>query len=207
VRINWPTDKVSLYDLATEVDVGLNGWSSAGKELSLLGVPVVLFTGDILFYPSSLNLLATSKSNYFDLIDEALDGGWSFERVRRTYRWLAVEYHLATIDISDGFTFVEQVQPPTRVRRLYARLLRRLDPWRAQRLDARALRRPLRHGRKFVRAILDGIPVVALQMEDRIALSRSDEERLLREEVGRIREHAYADAAPDTPLMRRLLHG
>jgi hypothetical protein len=84
--------------------------------------------------------------------------------------------------------------------------MRRLDPWRSQRADTRALRRPLRHGWKFARAILDDIPVVALQMQDRIALSPSDEERLLRMEVGRILAHAYADTPSNTPLKQRLQH-
>jgi hypothetical protein len=84
--------------------------------------------------------------------------------------------------------------------------MRRLDPWRTQRADTRGLRRPLRHGRKFARAILDDVPVVALQMEDRIALSPDDEERLLRAEVSRILEHAYADIPSNTPLMQRLRH-
>lgn len=204
VRINWPTDEVSLYDLAAEVDVALNGWSSAGKELSLLGIPVVLFTRDILFYPASLNLLANNKSHYFSLIEEALACGWSFDRVRRTYRWLALEYQLATIDISDGFSFKEHIKPPSRLRRVYARLMHRLDPWRTQRRDTHALKRPLRHGAKLARAILDDVPVVALQMEDRIALSASDEDHLLREELHRILTQAYANTSSSSPLVRRL---
>jgi len=199
VRINWPSDQVSLYDIATEVDVGLNGWSSAGKEISLLGIPVVLFTKDILYYPASLNMLATSKANYFELIDRALATGWSLERVRTTYRWLAVEYNLATVDISDGFTFTE-----VRRRSLAHRILHRLDPYRTQRANLRALRKPLRHGRTFARSILEDIPVVELQLAERKALSATEENRLLRSELGRILQQAYPDMPTSRLLMQRL---
>ena len=203
VRINWPSDQVSLYDIATEIDVGLNGWSSAGKEMSLLGIPVVLFTGDILYYPASLNMLATSKANYFELIDRALASGWSLERVRSTYRWLAVEYNLSTVDISDGFSFTE-VRRRSLARRIRDRILRRLDPYRAQRANLRALRRPLRHGRTLVRAILEDIPVVELQLAERKALSTAEENRLLRTELERILRKAYPDMPASRPLMQRL---
>ncbi|OAI50412.1 hypothetical protein AYO46_10245 [Betaproteobacteria bacterium SCGC AG-212-J23] len=203
VRINWPSDNVSLYDIATEVDVGLNGWSSAGKEMSLLGIPVVLFSGDILYYPASLNMLATSKPNYFELIDRALASGWSLERVRATYRWLAVEYNLSTVDISDGFTFTE-VRRRSLAGRIRDRIMRKLDPYRVQRGNLRALRKPLQHGRTFARAILEDIPVVALQLEKRTVLSPSEENRLLRAELERILQHAYPDTPPSRPLMQRL---
>ena len=191
VKINWPTHSISLYDLATAIDVGLNGWSSAGKELAFLGVPVVLFTSEILFYPASLNFLATDKENYFYRIDEALASGWSLERVVRTYRWLALEYTLATIDISDGFDFQEV--KASLLRRIFNRIKRIADPLHVQRKHARALRKPLRHGEKFVRAILDGVPVVSLQLDDRIPLSNAEEGRLLRSEIDRMVTSVYAD--------------
>ena len=34
VKVNWPTDKVSLYDLANITDAFANAWSSAGKEMA-----------------------------------------------------------------------------------------------------------------------------------------------------------------------------
>jgi hypothetical protein len=203
VRINWPTDNVSLYDVATEVDVGLNGWSSAGKELSLLGIPVVLFTKDILYYPSSLNMLGTTRAHYFQLIDQALASGWSLDRVRNTYRWLAIEYNLSTVDISDGFSYSE-ARTRTLARRIRDRVMRHLDPWRTQRTNLRALHRPLRNGRTFVRAILEDIPVIALQLEERKVLAARDENRLLRAELERILQQAYPDTPASRPLMQRL---
>ncbi|MBI3529702.1 MAG: hypothetical protein HY067_17265 [Betaproteobacteria bacterium] len=203
VKINWPTDNISLYDLAVETDVGLNGWSSAGKELAFLGIPVVLFASEILYYPASLNLLAKDKNNYFTRIDEALIEGWSIERIRLTYRWLALEYTLATIDISDGFDF-QEVRAPF-LRRIFNRLKRLIDPLHIQRAHVHALRRPLKQGSKIVRAILEEIPVFTLQLQDRRSLSEIEEERLLRAEIGRIVEQVYVDQSHlNSPLIGHL---
>ena len=51
VKVNWPTDTVSLYDLARITDVFANAWSSAGKEMAWLGLPVVLYSPELTLYP------------------------------------------------------------------------------------------------------------------------------------------------------------
>ena len=56
VRVNWPTDGVSLFDLANVTDVFANGWSSAGKEMAWLGLPVVLYSDDVYAVPIRLEL-------------------------------------------------------------------------------------------------------------------------------------------------------
>src|SRR5262249_21948383 len=40
-RVNWPSDGISLYDLAGEAALFLTAWSSVGKEMTALGLPVV----------------------------------------------------------------------------------------------------------------------------------------------------------------------
>ncbi len=111
VAVNWPTDQVSLYDLANEADVFLNAWSSAGKEMSLLGLPVVIYSPELVFYPADLNYLATSEAAFFRQIDAALEDGWSLERSRQTYRWLAVEFGYGLVDLSDSYPRSEQELP------------------------------------------------------------------------------------------------
>ncbi len=149
VRINWPSDNVSFYDLAKIVDVGLNGWSTVGKELSLLGIPVVIYTQDLIFYAPDLNLLGTDHESYFGCIEAALDEGWSAERMRRAFRWQALEDRYSRIDISDGFHFKEH-QPGPLWRRAANRLRRSIDPVAMQKMDCR--RRP---------AVLGARPVIA----------------------------------------------
>src|SRR5262249_30054770 len=72
VAINWPVDRISIYDLAEETDVFLNSWSSVGKEMSVLGLPVVIYSADLPLYPAELNYLGTSEEDYFQKIQQAL---------------------------------------------------------------------------------------------------------------------------------------
>jgi hypothetical protein len=44
VKVNWPDDGMSFYDWIEIIDVGLNSWSSAGKEFALWGLPHVTYT-------------------------------------------------------------------------------------------------------------------------------------------------------------------
>jgi hypothetical protein len=185
VRVNWPKEGISLYDLIPQVDVGLNGWSSTGKEVALLGVPVVLFTGDILFYPASLNRLAKNQPDYFQCIDEAIESGWSFERVRQVFRWLAVEYTLGTIDISDRFVYKEGAR--SLIRRAMGRLRRTL----AYRFEASRLHRRLATSADLAKVILEDASVVDLQVSQQGRLDAAEEDRLLRQEVKTIVEVVY----------------
>src|SRR5205807_8907478 len=51
VRIIWPEDKTSSYDLGEAADLALVSWSSIGLELARLGVPVLTSTRGIGFLP------------------------------------------------------------------------------------------------------------------------------------------------------------
>jgi len=92
VKINWPTDNISIYDLAQETDVFLNAWSIVGVEMSLLGIPVVIYSKDLIMYPPDLNYVGKNLNDYFDKIELALKDGWSYERIKKTYRWLSLYY-------------------------------------------------------------------------------------------------------------------
>lgn len=92
IKVNWPTDNISIYDLAQETDVFLNAWSTVGVEMSLLGIPVVLYSEDLVQYPSDLNYVGKDIKKYFSKIEEALKDGWSYEKIKKTYRWLVLYY-------------------------------------------------------------------------------------------------------------------
>jgi CDP-glycerol glycerophosphotransferase (TagB/SpsB family) len=177
VKVNWPEERISLYDLLPHVDVGLNGWSSTGKEMALLGIPVVLFTGEILFYPASLNILASTKDEYFSLIDDACTAGWSFERVRQVFRWLAVEYTLGTINISDGFTYKEGA------RSLYRRVIGRLRRIFAYRFEARQLGRTLHNRGTLIQTILNEQPLIDAQAANEGRLNEDAEKNLILQQI------------------------
>jgi hypothetical protein len=136
-RVNWPSDNLSLYDLAEEADVFLNAWSSVGKEMSLLGIPVVIYSTELVLYPPELNFMAEDREGYFGKIDEALSGGWSLDRVKMMYRWYALEFNYALVDISAGFARREG-KSRTLGSRIANRLRRLRDPYHIERADLRA---------------------------------------------------------------------
>jgi hypothetical protein len=103
VAVNWPDQAISMYDLADQTDVFLNSWSSVGKEMALLGIPVVLYAPDLAFYPADLGYWGTTSSDYFAAIDRALADGWSFDRVRRAYRWYVLEFIRAAVYLGDRY--------------------------------------------------------------------------------------------------------
>lgn len=104
VKVNWPDDNLSVYDLAQEADVFLNAWSSIGKEVALLGLPVVIYSPEIVLYPTALNRVATTEDEYVRAIDAALDEGWSFEQSRKAHRWFALEFCRSRIDMLDSYS-------------------------------------------------------------------------------------------------------
>lgn len=200
VKINWPQENISLYDLIPHVDVGLNGWSSTGKELAQLGVPVILYNKDILYYPSLLNTLANSELDYVTKIDQAIESGWSFDRIVQVFRWLALEYTLGTVDIRDSFSFGEGRR--SFLRRAMGKLRRML----AYRLEASWLGRPLRHRSTIARCVLEDADMVTLQYEEQGALAPEQELDLIRAEmrklVGAIYAHVPAGRSANVDALR-----
>jgi hypothetical protein len=106
VSANWPEQEVSLYELAHIVDIVLNASSSAGIEMSALGLPVVIHRVEhMLAYDPRMHPRVENRDDYMDIVDEALRRGWSIENMRSAYRWWAFFFTRVAIDISDGFTY------------------------------------------------------------------------------------------------------
>ncbi len=104
VCVNWPDDHISLYDIASEADLFLNGWSSVGEEMSLLGVPVLSYSKKLLGYPIDLNYIGETQEEYFNQLELALDDENALDRIRMTARWLAVKFYYGVFDIGDGYS-------------------------------------------------------------------------------------------------------
>jgi len=104
VRVNWPWDEVSLYDIADISHLFLNCRSTTGVELCLLGLPVVIYSPSQLYsYPPDLNYVADSKVLYFQQIEHALSHGWDIEFSRMAYRWGVFQYCHTTFKISESY--------------------------------------------------------------------------------------------------------
>lgn len=155
VRVNWPEDELSLYDLARETDVVLNAWSSAGKELGILGIPVVLYGTENMVYPPDLCEVASSPEDYFEKLEAALENGWSFERSRGLFRWGVFEFKRCLIDIGDSYHTLEN---PDRslFERALGRLRRSIDPDSEQRRDIRRRRSAMAADRTLSRLFESG---------------------------------------------------
>lgn len=104
VKVNWPKDNLSLYDLASAVDVVLIAWSNVGVEMSLLGIPVITYAKDLVLYPYELNFTVTDKKDYFNKIKLALKKTKSYEKVKMTYRWLSYYYCAPIIRLKNKST-------------------------------------------------------------------------------------------------------
>jgi hypothetical protein len=192
-RVNWPEERISLYDLAEESDVFLNSWSSVGKEMSLLGRPVVTYSPQLLFYPADLNYAARTPEEYFALIDRALADGWSAERIKAVYRWLGIEYGHGLIDIADAYAEHE-----TRSRslpdRAWRRLRRALDPLYVQRRDCSRRPKRLAEGERVAKLIESGA-ATPLEVAEAPPASAEEEDRAIRAEIARLLKHLYANPA------------
>ena len=203
VKVDWPTAGVSLYDLAGITDVFANAWSSAGKEMNWLGLPVVLYSDDLALYPADLNYVGTTSEEYFAALERALEDGWNAERIRRAYRWCAVELHYSTMDISDSFAKNENAPM---LRKIASRLLRSAAPGLQQRWDMwrRAARLPA--GDTAVRVVGEGLATAVDIAVRPSAITVEEETRNLKREVARLVEGLYGPRGDprDNPLAARL---
>ncbi len=212
--VNWPSDGLSLYDLAEVTSVCLNAWSSVGKEMSLLGIPTVIYSPDLVFYPKDLNYVGTTPAEYFRAIETALREGWSIEKIRLTYRWLALEDVFSRLDISDGFRRSEH-PIPSLAKRAIGKLRRRINPLWREEADCRGRAARLRVS-PLVEEILakEQYSVMdVLTPNDFESVSESEETHLLKTEVRRLAKALYVDldgpAAPETlkANIQEYLHG
>ena len=187
VCVNWPNDHVSLYDLANETSVFLNAWSNTGKEMSLLGLPVVIYAPELIYYPSELNYVGTTERELIERIDHALQDGWSLERSRATYRWLAVEYNYGLIDIADGYPPKDD-HAHSVLQRIVKRLERLVAPLYQQKQDCKRRADRLRASSMIDSIFRSGAatPVAPEVWMPPPAISRDEEDQALRSELVRV---------------------
>jgi hypothetical protein len=199
VRVNWPTDNLSIYDIAQHTDVALNAWSSVGREMPLLGIPVVIYSGQLILYPSDLNYLGETEPAYFAAIERALRDGWSFERIRRAYRWNVLELVRGGADLSDGFDF-DEAPPASAIERVWRLALS--APGVRQRWDLWRRSARLRVSVDLARTVRDGAPIFVAPPS---VTTEHDETAALRAELRRIVRALYAgDNTVASPLRAHL---
>ena len=205
VRVNWPSDDISLYDLAEHADVVLNAWSSAGKEMALLGRPVIVYCPSLLMYAPAINEVAETWDAYVTAIETALTEPWSFERIRKAYRWCAVEYVRAIADIGDAFHVSE-----ARATTFGARVRGALFALPRVRQAHDLLRRPreLVEGARIASVIADARGSLLDAPRPRDEVTEAAETAAIRRELGRVYQALYGDArdVPDPGSLRAYLY-
>jgi hypothetical protein len=189
VAINWPTDNLSLYDLAEITDVFLNAWSSVGKEMAVLGIPVVSYSKDLPLYPVDERYLGTNTDSYFAAVERALSDGWRFENIRRVYRWYTVEFERMAFDIADGFR-VREHRTLGWAQDKIEKLLRLIDPDWQQRRDCLLRPRRLAAQPRIARFFESGA-TSALQLSPPTLGSTTLEATAIRNEIGRVLHTMY----------------
>jgi hypothetical protein len=203
VKVNWPTENISLYDLANVADVFVNAWSSAGKEMAWLGLPVVLYTTELTLYPASLNYVGLTEDDYFSKIEEALRDGWSADRIRETYRWCGIEYYYSLLSISESFS---RNEVRSRWSRGLSRAMRTIAPTRQQDSDCRRRAPRLSSSGKIAQVVQYQLNSILDLHEQDPPISDSEETESLKREVGRLADGLYGTSGdvPRTSLARKL---
>lgn len=112
-KLNTPDDNISLYSLALETDLFLNAWSSAGEEMALFGVPVLLYDDEMILYPSSINYLGNSKEDYFEKITLLSERKISREELLLSLKWISFKLNFTTFSIEESYS-----EKPIKVRNI-----------------------------------------------------------------------------------------
>ena len=160
--INWPSQMLSLYDLAKAADVVLNAWSSAGKEMALLGLPVVEWAPQALLYAPEPRYCGHTPDEYAKCIVLALSDGWCEGNIVRMFRWCALEYGAASFIMRDRVSHKSsRTSFFLRASRRIARA--RVDAWIAHRdrfpaASLEEIQRTLVEGKPFLVREWDGKP-------------------------------------------------
>lgn len=102
-HIAWPQDPVSSYDLAELADVVLVSWSTMGKELARIGVPVIA-TVQHFHYPDGEEFIRipASKDEYFANIAEALNKKTTVDMLAKAIRFHYFTSELPALDLRES---------------------------------------------------------------------------------------------------------
>lgn len=102
VRVVWPADPVSSYDLAELADVGLIALSTIGFELARLGVPVIASLPHLAEAPDGVFVdWGDTREAYFTALRRALSEAPSLARISMAFRWVNARFIEYSVDLGD----------------------------------------------------------------------------------------------------------
>ena len=207
VSVNWPEQNISLYGLAHIVDVVLNASSSAGIEMSALGLPVVLHRVEhMLAYDPYMHPRVEDRNLYMTAVDNALGGGWSVDNMRSAYRWWAFVFTRVAVDISEGFTYPSagyisaSNDSKARLKNKILTLAVKYGPSIQERSHL-LRRKKLRNGPLFS-AALEGDSYVLLAPRLDVLIENKSEDQVLAREAKRLLQVLRTSSTENSPLVQ-----
>jgi hypothetical protein len=136
VRVNYPGEKVSIYDVYKEIDALVTGWSATGVEAMTFGVPVVTYDSNLPSYPSAVHYTGRSREEYEANLTRALKAGRSDQISEDGYRWMTFSMSLGVVRHPPLFRYATVVAN-NRLLRYGVRACEILFPGIVKRLEAR----------------------------------------------------------------------
>lgn len=100
IIINYPYEKISLYNILPEIDLLLTGWSATSIEAMLYKIPVVTYYEYLPSYPSDIHYTGLSISEYLDNLDKAIKNGRESKNFKNAILWMAFNFSMGTIEHS-----------------------------------------------------------------------------------------------------------
>ncbi len=192
VAVNWPSDKIPMFDIAKEIDVLLNAWSSVGMDMSILGLPAVLYSEQVEDAPSNLFYMGLTEESYIEAIHQAIKDGWSFERSRNAYRNSAYWLERVPIPIGDVYTGPNNTKQQIHGK-IISKIIRILDPTFFQRKDLKFANRKMQSIDEFNDVLMNKYGSVLEANLARVT-EKSDietETAFLKKEHLRLRDHIF----------------
>ena len=102
VRIVWPEEPVSSYDLLELADVALTSWTNITSEAARLGVPTITAFKRVNPFPiGDMVGWAPTPEAYFELIEKVLCQPPSLDTVLYAYRWSHSAFLASYVDVGD----------------------------------------------------------------------------------------------------------
>ena len=136
VAINWPNDKVSFYDLIEETELFLNAFSTSARELTMLGLPVLTYNNEDVLEPVSINYKGDNIEEYLNQIDILLEQRFDVERIRKAYRWRALEQVYSHVSIAESFMEKDDfLNLGEKLIKKFSRTINKVFPLRRQKKD------------------------------------------------------------------------
>ena len=107
----WPESPVSSYDLAELADLALISWSTMGRELFRIGVPVLGCAKNFYYVDDDFIHVPEDAPSYFAELDAMLRQTYTLDTLRRAIRYQTMLTFGPTINLAPGIPNVSVVTP------------------------------------------------------------------------------------------------